>query len=861
METQATENIQDTLDDIAQQYTERAGSEICLELTGAVDRFLRETGNQLFHKVAVFAIGGYGRRELCRYSDVDVFVLYEPADRSHIESWLKEFLHPIWDARLEIKYSAHTLGEVKDKMTADSDFATALIESRPLPGNPALLQGFRDFLTGYYARGNEDFVRLKLEEDRTRRQKFGDTYKLLEPNIKESAGGQRDLHTLQWLAVGNGARTPGVTPEETIGTFDLLQWLLNEQYITVREYASLKDAYNFILRVRHGIHLLSSRNHVKSDHLDINIRHQLAKSLGYIAGEKPDVQAFMQAYYRAAREIDYAHNFLISEHFRQPDGRWWRKTETAKLEQFPGLIRVRKNLTTDPEHPLLTDPANLMDIFLYAQKHQLQLTWGVRQQIEQAVYTLPDAEFHQAPIGQKLCDILTAPDAAEILRALLYTEILIKVIPEIRKIHRLHIQSMYHYYTVDEHTFRTIENLQKAVFDGSDDGHYQFREVYDSLDDKVPIYLGLLLHDIGKADDREDHQHLGSSMVADILTRLGLEHYVEIVQYLIRFHLEMERHAFRRDTNRIATVRSFASIANSQKNLKLLYLLTYADISAVNPELWTEWKATLLHELFLKTSRFLQDLPIQPEGEPAPEWDEEMQQRYEEHIDQMGPRYAAQFSRDEIKHHIDLIRELLDSGKKEEDVIVLTEQESPFIEITVITGDRPKLLSTICGVLTSQGFDLMDAGIFTRDEGVALDQFRGVPVIEEQPVRQVKQELEQRLSRVLSGEVDVRTMVEKAERRWRWQRKPQGKVEPKIVWSEENRRIVVEVSGRDRLGLLYYLTKLISEAGFFIHSAKIHTEAQTITDVFYLSLAEGYGPGDKEQRLADLRERLLEFLQ
>ncbi len=863
MEIQARATIQETLDEIAQKYTERTGSEICLALTGVVDRYLRETGGSLLERVAVFAIGGYGRRELCRYSDVDVFILYDPTDRSQIESWLRDFLHPLWDARLEIKYSAHTLDEVKDKMAADLDFATALIESRPLPGNPQLLQQFRRFLAGYFKKGNDRFVNLKLEEDQARRKRYGDTYKLLEPNIKESAGGQRDLHTLEWLAVGKGDRTPGVTTEETIGTFDLLQWLLNEQYITVREYAALKDAYNFILRIRHGIHWLSSKSHVKSDHLDINIRHQLAKSLGYISKKKPDVQAFMQAYFRAAREIDYAHNFLISEQFRQGDGRWWKKKANAvKLRQFPGLIQIQDNLTIDPEQPMLTDPVSLVDIFLYAQKHKLQLTWSVRQQIEQAVHTLPDSAFHQAAIGRKLCDILIAPDAADILRALLYTEILIMVIPEIKKIHRLHIQSMYHYYTVDEHTFRTIENLQQAVFASPHDDHYEFRDVYQSLDDKVPIYLGLLLHDIGKAESRDEHHQLGSSMVEDILTRLGLEDYVEIVQYLIRYHLEMERHAFRRDVNRIATIRSFASLANSQTNVKLLYLLTYADISAVSPELWTEWKATLLHELYMKTSRFLQGLPIQPEGEPVPDWDAAMQREYEEHIDQMGSRYAAQFSRDEIKHHIDLIQELLESGKKEEDVIVLTEEESPFLEITVITGDRPKLLSTICGVLTSQGIDIMDAGIFTRDEGVALDQFRGVPLLEKQSVAQVSQELEKSLYRVLNGEVSVRALVRKAEQRWRWQRKFQGRVEPRMVWNEENRRIVVEVTGRDRLGLLYYLTKLISEAGFFIHSAKIHTEAQTITDVFYLSFAEGKDleAETKEARLSVLREELLEFL-
>ncbi len=821
-----------------------------------------EAGKPLFNRVAAFAIGGYGRREVCRHSDVDLFILYDSADHDSIENRLKEFLHPLWDARLEIKYSAHTLSEVERKMGEDSDFATALIESRPLPSHPDLIRRFHEVVSQYFANGNDRFVQIKLEEDRARRKKYGDTYKLLEPNIKESAGGQRDLHTLQWLIVGKGDRKPGITPEETIGTFDLLQWLLNENYITVREFASLKDAYNFILRIRHGIHILANSGNTKSDHLDINIRHRLARVLGYVTGEAPDVQAFMQAYYRAAREIDYAHNFLINEQFGHSDSRWWQRRKEEKLDQFPGLVRVNNSLISDAEQSLPRDPSVLVEVFLYAQQQQLQLTRDARQQIEQSVHTLPETQFQNAVIGRKLCDILTAPDAAEILRALLYTEILVKVIPEIEKIHRLHIQSMYHYYTVDEHTFRTIENLQKAVFSNTRHGHYEFQQVYQELEDPVPLYLGLLLHDIGKSESRDEHHEHGSSMVSDILSRLGLGHYTAAVQFLIQEHLEMERFAFRRDINRIETIEAFGAIARSEENLRLLYLLTYADISAVSPELWTEWKATLLHELFRKTRRYMLGEPIQPESAGIPEWSDSFRQAYDDHIRQMGPRYAAQFTREEIAEHIRIIQQLAYMEGTTQEVVVLVDQEAAFTELTVITGDRPKLLSTICGVLTSHGLDIMDAGIFTRDEGIALDQFRVVPLIKDQPPQKIGNNIEQSLIQVLREETNVHNLVRKAEQRWRWHRKPLGKVQPTIEWSEEKKRVVLEVTGTDRLGLLYYLTKIISEAGFNIHSAKIHTEAQTITDVFYLS-PTGEGEVEAEtltRRLEVLRTHLLEFI-
>jgi len=858
----ARQSIHDTLDRIARDYTQFTGSEICLELTSTIDHVLLEAGGQLFERVAVFAIGGYGRRELCRHSDIDLFILYDAGDRDSIESRLKDFLHPLWDSRLEIKYSAHTPDEVRRKMEEDSDFATALIESRPLPSHPDLIRQFRRVVGRYFANGNDRFVRMKLEEDRTRRKKYGDTYKLLEPNIKESAGGQRDLHTLQWLVVGKGDREPGITPEEIIGTFDLLQWLLNENYITVREFASLKDAYHFILRIRHGIHSAATSGSAKTDHLDINVRHRLARMLGYVTNEKPDVQAFMQAYYRAAREIDYAHNFLINEHFGHSDSRWWRRRKEENLDKFPGLVRVNNSLISESGRSLPGDPSVLVEVFLYAQKNQLQLTRDARQQIEQSVHTLPETRFQNDVIGRKLCDILTAPDAAEILRALLYTEILVKVIPEIEKIHRLHIQSMYHYYTVDEHTFRTIENLQKAVFLNAGNGQYEFRQVYQELDDPVPLYLGLLLHDIGKAESRDEHHEYGSSMVSDILSRLGLGHYTAIVEFLIQEHLKMERFAFRRDINRIETIEAFGNIAQTEEQLRLLYLLTYADISAVSPELWTEWKATLLHELYWKTRRFLLGEPIQPASAGVPEWSDSFRQLYDVHISQMGPRYAAQFAREEIAEHLRTIQQLSQLRDISQEVRVLVDREATFTEITVITGDRPKLLSTICGVLTSHGLDIMDAGIFTRDEGIALDQFRVVPLIKDQSPQEIGGNIEHTLLRVLREETNVHDLVRKAEQRWRWHRKPLGKVLPAIEWSEENSRVVLEVTGRDRLGLLYYLTKIISEAGFNIHSAKIHTEGQTITDVFYLS-PTGEGEVEPEQvkaRLEHLRTQLSEFI-
>lgn len=866
MSTEIAESIQQKLDNIASEFAIEGGGDLSLKLSETVDNFLIELGRHFFDKVAVFAVGGYGRRELSRYSDTDLFILYNESDSEHIEDWLKKFLHPLWDSRLDAKYSAHTLDEIYPKMDDDSDFASALIDARALASNSVLVNKFYSHLNKYFEKGNEEFLHTKMKEDQLRRRKYGNTYKLLEPNIKESAGGQRDLHTIQWLLVAKGLRKPGVTAEQTLSTYDLLHWMLNENLVTVREYAAIKDAYGFILKIRHGIHQIGGVNKSKSDHLDINMRHKLAEEFGYLTEGNPDEQAFMQAYYRAAREIDYAHNFFISERINNKNKKWWHINRSRKLGEFPGLLRDTGVIYWDKDTQIPKNPVLLVEIFQYAQKHQLQLSRSARDQIEHVVHSLSEDDFQTTTIGEKLGEILVTQDAAEILRALQYTEILVRIIPEIEKIHRLHIKSMYHHYTVDEHTFRTIEILQSVVFDESDERHHMFREVYFGLEDPLPIYLGLLLHDIGKAEDREAHHEIGAGMVHEILKRLGLERYAEDVAFLILNHLIMEQNAFRRDVNRIETVSGFANMVKDEQLLKMMYLLTYADISAVKPDLWTDWKSTLLLQLYMKTERYLKGESIQPESTPIEAMDEVLQAEYQEHIDDMGPRYASLFSDKAIGEHLQIIQQLRSgqnngSGKE---VYIQIGKRLGFTEITVITPDRQKLLSTICGVLTYYGFNIMDAAIFTRAEGIALDEFTVVSVLpDELNTDRLSTEMEKTLSKIFHDEKDIKKLVAEAEQRFKLHRKPLGKVAPKIIWSEENNRIVVEITGRDRLGILFNLTRIFSETGFNIHSAKIHTENQTITDVFYLSIPgrETISDDRKHEMKQQLEERLLEFLQ
>ncbi|MBS1271947.1 MAG: Bifunctional uridylyltransferase/uridylyl-removing enzyme [Candidatus Marinimicrobia bacterium] len=855
-------NIQQTLDKIAVTYLERSGEETCLQLTEATDSVLLKAASHFPPEIGLIAVGGYGRRELSRYSDIDLLIIYPKSAKDDIQALIRQFLHPLWDARLDVKHSVHTLSEIKSKVTDDSDFASAIIDYRILKKESKATTKFREWIQKYFTNPRPEFVETKLRESKSRRNKFGDTYKLLEPNIKESAGGLRDLHTLHWIAVGSGLIEPGVSAEDSIGTSKLTQWMVNEEYATTREYAAIKDAYNFLLQVRHGMHNRNRSKSSKSNFLDINIRHYLAEEFGYMMDSEPDVQAFMQAYYRAAREIEYSHNFFLQEQLHR-DADPASPEEVYPLEQFPGFQQTNGMIIGNDGTQIPQSPVMLVRLFILAQEYQLQFSSEARQKIEQLVHSMDDEAFQTPEIGRLLTQILCKPDAGEILRLLLFTEILVKIIPEIAKIRRLHIQSMYHHYTVDEHTFRAIDTLQEAVFDSSSDDRYDFQATYRALDDPAPLCLALLLHDFGKSVDRDEHPEAGSDLVEDILTRLGLQEYVTTVQTLIREHLAMEQHAFRRDVNREKTIESFANIVGDEELLRMLYLLTYSDISAVNPDLWTDWKATLLFELYWKVLRYLRNEPIRPLGQQQAEISAPLRGEMATHTDEMGFRYTAMFAEEEIQEHLQAIQNLKDADNAKS-VIVRQSTEVGFTKITVLTYDRPKLLSTICGVLTSKNCDIIDASIFTRQDGIAIDQFRVIAIGEKTELDEHLHEVvEITLEQVFAGELTTGRLIRQAERRWRWQKKQKNRKSPHFQWSREEHHIVLEVTGQDRVGLLYYLTKIIAETGFDIHSAKIHTEDQQITDIFYLSAQTGgdITSPEAEELLEELQSELANFLE
>lgn len=851
-------SLEKTLDAISGRYKEITGQEICLDLTELLDEYLIHYGKHFFHKVGVFAIGGYGRRELSRHSDLDLFILYNRSDASEIQEWLRPFLHPLWDARLEVRYSAHTFREMKQKYKEDTDFASALLDFRPLKSNEDLIAKLSNWITKEFRKGNSRLLESKIQEDQLRREKYGETYKLIEPNIKESAGGLRDLHSLQWISVAKGWRSPGVTQENITGTQDFLQWMLNRDLITVREFASLKDAFNFLLQVRHGIHLLATNNR-KSNQLDINIRTELAEEFGYIGqNSEVDVQAFMQAYYRAARTVDYAHQSFMNEHLNPPTS----GTTAQLMPEFPGIVRTNGSLDSDNSSELPADPVLLLQLFQFAQYQNLQFRQSVREKIEHVVHSMDETRFQTREVGQMLKQICQAPDAGDILRTLLHTDILSNIIPEIAQIRQLHIPSRFHYYTVDEHSFRAIDNLQERALTPRDEDPFQFHKIYSELEDVYPLYLALLLHDIGKAAEGEDHEERGSALVRVILNRLDLGEYVEDVAFLIKNHLLMEQVAFRRDTNRLEVIERFADTIDDPERLRMLYLLTFADISAVSPTLWTDWKATLLFELYWKTLRFLQGKSLYREGEPVPELHEnpELSEQYQQHLAQTDERYTTQFSEPEIYYHLQAIRKIHEEGGPA--TMTKVEDVDAFLRVTVVTTDRPRLLSILCGALSSLGYNIIDAAIFTRDDDIVIDQFRVVPILgRNEPIRDFQKNLSNLLENLLHGDDTIEALVKKSEQQWRWKQQALPDVEPDVQHHTEGRTCVVEVTGRDRVGLLYHLTSMIANHQFEIESARIHTENQSITDIFYILPEKPIADDqDLSDQIEHLEEDLVEFL-
>jgi len=779
-------------------------------------------------RIAVMAVGGYGRGEMAPFSDIDLLFLTPYKITPWAESVIETTLYILWDLRLKVGHSSRTVRDCLRLAEEDFTIRTALLENRFLYGDAGLADNLRERLRGELFEGSERaFIEAKLAERSERHLRQGVRY-MVEPNVKEGKGGLRDLQCLFWVA-------------KYVHKVDDVAQLVAMGLFNDEERDTFARAHNFLWAVRCHLHLATGR---ASEQLSFDQQVEVAARMGYAdtAGRRA-VEHFMQDYFRHATAVGELTRILLT------------KLEAAHMKSEPLLQRLFKRkrrlranyrevngrLGIIDEAEFLADRLNLLRLFEEGLRTGLLIHPDAMRLVTANLHMIDDS-FRNDPRAQKLfLDLLLKhgnPERA--LRRMNELGVLSACIPEFEPIRAMMQFNMYHSYTVDEHIIQCIGQLDKI----------ERRELIEALPvassilkegvNRRVLYVALLLHDIGKGR-AEDHSILGARIARKVAPRLGLRpREVDTVEWLVRYHLLMSDMAQKRDIADPRTVRDFAKAVQTRERLDLLCVLTVCDIRGVGPDVWNNWKASLLRGLYRQTRRAmeggLEDLNRDQRGSEArrnlrealADWDA---RDLKAELDRHYPPYWQGLH---VTAHVDFAHLLHGIGEDEIRVRLTPDEDRDATRVCFALADHPGIFSRMCGALALVGANVVDARTYTSKDGYATAAF-WIQDAEGRPYEAVRlPRLEQMIHKTLKGEVvageafQSRDKIRKRERAFR--------VPTHITFDNEGSEIytIIEVDTRDRPGLLYDLTRTLASANVYINSAVIATYGAQAVDSFYV---------------------------
>lgn len=807
---------------------------------------------------AVVALGGYGRRELAPFSDVDVLFLHAGRRSKVIRSFVEQVLYTLWDSGLTVGHSFRSVADCIAMAKQDLHSRNAMCEARLVTGNQHLFRRLlRELDEAVYKNRRETSAYLELmkREIEARYEKFGRAVCLQEPNVKESAGGLRDMHAVLWTGHARfGCR----------GLDDLRA----DDHISGAEYASARRAYDFIARVRNEAHFATGR---QTDLLTLDLQVVLAPNLGYeskrglLASE-----LFMRDYYVRASELhQFCGGFLLRA---LPGGRERRLGHRARSVKSTGSFVIKQGklvprlqLSEFQLHPL-----RLIEVFVVAQAEDVALSDELKLAIRGSLSVVDRTFRGSAKAGKAFVAMLRCRGrVAATLRAMHETGFLGRFLPEFARITFLVQHDFYHKYTIDEHTLNAVAALDHAAT-GHDRKLSRFGKVFSEIEDAAPLYLGLFLHDIGKGHGG-GHVAKGVKIAQRISNRLGLDQRSsEKVMFLVRNHLLMSHVSQRRDLAEENVIEEFAARVGDLEALNMLTLLTYADTSGVGPGTWNEWKDALLWELYHRTRSHLtgraarwdasrrEAMVLKVMSAAAPEI---LPSEVERHFAMMPERYLRAADPGRLVTHLRMIKRL-ESGSLS--VEWHAGEDKHFTDLTVCARDSSGLFARIAGALSSQDVNILSADLNTREDGVVIDTFRISDMRGHHAVASERWwPLERTLGDAVDGKLDVAASVDK------WRAKTAGKprrrpgrspARPSVRFHSEASPVstVIEVRAEDQPGLAYTISSTLAQLGLNISFAKIATEKNQALDVFYVT--DETGAKLLPDRMPEVESSLLEAL-
>lgn len=793
---------------------------------------------------ALVAVGGYGRQEMSPYSDVDLLFLF-PKTKDKDAQFISGVLRPLWDAGFnEVGHSSRTLAEVVEMSRQELDARTAMMDGRLLAGDAGLFAEFQDKLFAKLPRQTVAALR-QWHQDRSQ---AGGSVQLLEPNLKESPGGLRDLQVLEW-ALKARAQSPHTEA-------------LRQQFLDGPEREALVRGREFLWRVRHQLHYAMGRRH---DVLEHAIKPQIARHFGYEdRGKELAVEQFMQHYYLHARAV-YA---LVQRALEQLTA---RQQEGRKLLLEEGVeVSGEKIEFVDGEAYFRAEPLRLLRIFSLLQTRRLRLSEQAQRAVRASLHLIDD-EVRRSPAARDafMAILKRRQCTSRTLRAMHQMGVLGAYLPEFGALTCLVQYDIYHLYTVDEHVLVAVDNLESL---GRVAEQRPLNRLFADFPRRDLLYLSVLLHDIGKSR-REDHIVCGLEMAAELLERINLPREDRrFVLFLVEHHQDMVIISQRRDLDDYRMIAEFAGLFANLGWLEALYLVSYADLSAVARDAWTDWQGALLWDLYFKIRQQIESgLNTLEEQHHVRQlldmhlrfitgtWPAQKVSQFQAHVQQLPSRYLMAYNRDQIEAHLGLI------GRLGQQVVELEFNERQgFTELAICTRDQRQLLAKICAVLAVNDIDILRAQVNTRADAVVLDIFQitdvdGAAVLPERK----QQRLREQLSQVIGGTLGEDQLFGQYRANWNWRaRKESDHVRPPELKFENqvsDRYTVVEVDAQNRVGLLYKITQVFGEQELDIHTALINTVADRATDAFYVVDARGQKIVNFEV-LEGIRQRLIERL-
>ncbi len=809
--------------------------------------------------LALVAVGGYGRRELFPYSDVDLlFLLGGKAAEKHVKEAIRRVHQEMWDCTIRVSPATRSLAECERFDPENVEFAVAMMDHRLVCGDVAVYARLAEIIAPkFMQREHKTLVGRLLEMTRARHAKYGNTLFHLEPSIKESPGGLRDVNVCLWLSSLRGTVTRGQKGNE--GDRDVQ---------TREESLDFQRAVEFLWLVRCFLHYRHERDDNTLDWQAQDAAAEAGIGLPQQAGQSVDAAYWMRLYFRHARSVQRQLKQAMEE-FSAP-GKLFRLKRQASTQNE--AFRVENGTVTLPGVSKSgVDPAGDPDVVLQVLAEMATTGCRLGREAEERLsLSLPllSAQLEEGPaLWSYLRKILTGRFAGDTLRSMHALGILELLIPEFHGIDALVIRDAYHRYTVDEHTFVLIDTLHGL--EGARDGalaewQRRFAGMLRELPHPGLLYLAALLHDTGKGRSTGDHTRESARMADSVLERLELDGYErELVRNLIANHLEMSA-ALRRDIFDAETVSAFAGKVHTPEALRMLTLFTFADINAVHPDALTPWKAENLWRLYMATANYLdrsvddERLGVQEESELVhrvmallpPD------QRVEvgAFLEGFPERYVLTRTPEQVRSHFTMAAHLAEDAAQLE-----FRYGAPLSELTLVTRDRPQLFATLAGALAAWGMNIVTADAFSNCQGVVVDTFRFTDSFRTLEMNASEHPaFLKSVHDAVTGAVAVEVML--SGRRRSRRKPPLVTVETRVEFDHNasSHSTLLEVVAQDRPGLLHALSLALAKQSCNIEVALVDTEGEMAIDVFYLTqTGQKLSAGQERQ----LRQALLQAME